>query len=157
MREPRAEQRVLPGQVRCCIRTHRDRVAGETVLTIPGDRNPLGSLGEEPVGERPPVTYAAVGEEALRLLGVRGTNDVYPVVARTLPAKAPLDRGVVDQMGQLNRDQWIAALGTVVEMVGDSTPQLALPVRVPLAEVRLQDLAHQLVQGQSVTHGLGEG
>ena len=95
--------------------------------------------------------------EPADLIRIAGPYVVDPVVGTSLPAEAPLDRGVVDQVGHVDRQQEIAFAGPPVQLVDDSPAQLALPLRVASPEVGTQGFTNQLVEGEPVAQRLGEG
>ena len=156
MREPGAQQRMVVGERRRVARGHRHLVATEAVLRVAGHGHPLRCLSEESLRLAEPAAVSSLGEHRPDRSRVAGPQVVDAVVDPSLPAVAPPDRRVLDQVGQIDGEQDPALDRPPVEVVRDGSPEHALPLGIPASQVGVHRLAHQLVQRQPVAQRLGE-
>ena len=156
MREPGTQQRMLVGEGRRVARGHGHLVATEAVLGVAGHGHPLWCLGEESLRLAEPAAVPPLVEHRPDRSCVAGPQVVDAVVDPSLPAVTPPDRGVLDQVGQIDGEQDPALDRPPVEVVGDGSPEHPLPLGVPAPQVGVHRLAHQLVQRQPVAQRLGK-
>ena len=145
------------GELWCGGGGHAYEVAAEPILDVARDRHALGRLGEEPPRQRPPLREAPLGQDPGDLVGIPVLDVIDSVVDASLPAEAPFDGRVLDQVGHLDGQHRVAESGLPVEIVDDATPQLPLALLVTPAQVSAERFAYELVEGQAVAQGLGEG
>src|SRR2546423_14720353 len=95
------------------------------------ERLPLRRFGEEPAAEAPPLTELTRLKKLGDLFSVAGPDVVDSVVDAPLPAVAPPDRGVLDQVRHLDRQQRGAPGRLPIEGAHDPPAPPPLPPPMP--------------------------
>jgi hypothetical protein len=155
--QPRPDHRVLRGERGRVGRGGGDPVPGDGVVVVAHDGHAVGRLVEPAprVGEPHARRAAAAGGD---LVGIAQARRVDAQLPRRVPREAPEDRGVLDEVLEVERQrQHRVDRSARVQGIDQAPAQVALELRRARGELGAHEPSHELVRADAVAQGLDAG